>query len=338
MTILKVLKGEPIFDVADEDAIEDDGIDEYIVEAASKDHEGWFPKADISLVGGSSGSGKTYWVMTLLEKARQGAEVWGHKSQVRDYRVLMHDRGAKGMRRTLNKLGLPPEAKERVIRLSSKQQRLQPAEVLDAAIDVNPGAEVWFIEGLDMWFPDALKMNVVAPILDDLQRVATRRNVAVIATVGAPKEKTMEGRDTERYHGRDALFGSAALARKAETVVLISKTDVEDENAPRQYSVLPRNGRAERFWMSFVDGQLCLVDRPEPREREHNGPPSKAGLLLLNIRAKFKPGDRIIYSADLGAAKKTYYDWLQAVAAEGIVEKRADGGYYMLQQERHCGG
>lgn len=100
----------------------------------------------------------------------------------------MHDRGAKGMRRTLNKLGLPPEAKERVIRLSSKQQKLQPAEVLDAAIDANPGAKVWFIEGLDMWFPDALKMNVVAPILDDLQRVTTRRNVAVIATVGAPKK------------------------------------------------------------------------------------------------------------------------------------------------------
>lgn len=43
----------------------------------------------------------------------------------------------------------------------------------------------------------------------------------------------MEGRDTERYHGRDALFGSAALARKAETVVLISKADVDDDNTLR---------------------------------------------------------------------------------------------------------
>jgi hypothetical protein len=328
MTILKALKGEPVFDATDEDVIEDDGVDEYIVDALSKDHEGWFPLGDVSLVGGSSGSGKTYWVMTLLEKARKGADIWGHKSQARDYRVLMHDRGAKGMRRTLNKLGLPPEAKERVIRLSRKQQGLQPAEVLEAAIEANPGVEAWFIEGLDMWFPDALKMNVVAPVLDDLQRLATRSNVAVIATVGAPKEKTAEGRESERYHGRDALFGSAALARKAETVVLISKTDMDDENAPRQYSVLPRNGRAERFWMSFTDGQLSAVDRPEPREREHNGPRGKASLLLLNMRAKFKPGERIVYSADLGAAKKTYYDWLRVAAAEGIVEKRADGGYY----------
>lgn len=328
MTILKVLKGEPVFDATEEDAIDDDGVDEYLVEALSKDHEGWFPKGDVSLVGGSSGSGKTYWVMTLLEKARKGGDCWGHKSQARDYRVLMHDRGAKGMRRTLNKLGLPPEAKDRVIRLSSKQQRLQPAEVLEAAIEANPGVEAWFIEGLDMWFTDGLKMNVVAPVLDDLQRLATRSNVAVIATVGAPKEKTKEGGDTERYHGRDALFGSAALARKSETVVLISKTDMDDENAPRQYSVLPRNGRAERFWMSFVDGQLTLVDRPEPREREHNGPPSKAHLVRMNILARFNPGERIVYSPEFGVSDKTFYKYVKEMIPEGFVEQREDRMFY----------
>ena len=90
MTILKALKGEPVFD--SDEAIEDDGIDEYVIEALSKDHEGWFPLGDVSLVGGSSGTGKTYWVMTLLEKARKGEDIWGHKSIARDYRVLMHGR------------------------------------------------------------------------------------------------------------------------------------------------------------------------------------------------------------------------------------------------------
>jgi hypothetical protein len=329
-TIMKAIKSEPVFEDAPEDVIEDDGIDEYVVESAGPGHEGWFPLGDISLVGGSSGSGKTYWAMTLLEKVRHGMEVWGHKTVARDYRVLMHDRGAKGMRRTLNALGLSADAKERVIRLTRKQQVLKPAEVLEACIERAPGVQAWFIEGLDMWFPDVLKMNIVAPLLDDLQRVATRRNVAVVATVGAPKEKTATGRDSERYHGRDALFGSAALARKAETVVLISKTDVDDENSPRQYSVLPRNGRAERFWMRFSDGGLVVVDRPEPKDREHSGPPSKAGLLLLNVRAKFKPGERLVYSADLGASKKTYYDWLPVAAIDGVVEKRTTGGYYLL--------
>jgi hypothetical protein len=237
------------------------------------------------------------------------------------------------MRRTLNALGLSSDAKERVIRLTRKQQALKPAEVLEACIDRTPGVQAWFIEGLDMWFPDVLKMNVVAPLLDDLQRVATRRNVAVVATVGAPKEKTATGKDSERYHGRDALFGSAALARKAETVVLISKTDMDDENSPRQYSVLPRNGRAERFWMSYTDGVLVLVDRPAQMERPHIGPPSKAVLLRKNVLARFKPGERLVYSQELGASQKTYYDWLKIAVAEGIVEHRIGsgklGGYFM---------
>jgi hypothetical protein len=232
------------------------------------------------------------------------------------------------MRRTLNRLGLSQEAKDRVIRLSRRQQGLQPAEVLESVIEANPGVEVWFIEGLDLWFKDGLKANIVAPVLDDVQRLATRSNVAVIATVGAPKEKTAEGRDTERYHGRDALFGSAALARKAETVVLISKTDADDENAPRQYSVLPRNGRAERFWMSFVNDQLCQVERPEPKEREYNGPPKRGSVVKLNVKNQFKSGDRIVYSPDLGASDKTFYKCLKEMAGEGLVEKRADGFFY----------
>jgi hypothetical protein len=331
-TIMKAIKGEPVFD-DEEEPIEDDGIDEYLVESYGCGYEGWFPAGDISLVGGSSGSGKTYWVMTLLEKVRQGAEVWGHKATVRDYRVLMHDRGAKGMRRTLNALGLSAEAKERVIRLTRKQQALKPAEVLEACIDRAPGVQAWFIEGLDMWFPDVLKMNIVAPLLDDLQRVATRRNVAVVATVGAPKEKTASGKDSERYHGRDALFGSAALARKAETVVLISKTDMDDENSPRQYSVLPRNGRAERFWMSFANGALVLVDRPEPKEREYNGPPRRTSLVRLNIIAQFKAGERIVYSPQLGASDKTFYKCLKEMSAEGFAEKREDGFYYRARTQ-----
>ena len=130
------------------------------------------------------------------------------------------------MRRTARALHMSDEAMERVIRLTSEQQKREPAEILQACVEQCPGVEVWFIEGLDLWIPDMNKMNVVAPIVDSLQRIATRYNVAVLATVGAPKQK---GKD--RYYGRDALFGSAALARKVETVVLMSLCNEEDPTA-----------------------------------------------------------------------------------------------------------
>ncbi|PYX30486.1 MAG: hypothetical protein DMG80_12170 [Acidobacteria bacterium] len=332
-TIMKAIKGEPVFTNEDEDVMEDDGIDEYVVEACSKDHEGWFPLGDVSLVGGSSGTGKTYWMMTLFEKVRRGADVWGHTAQARDYRVLMLDRGAKAMRRTLNRLGLPPEAKERVIRVTSAQQLAGPVAVLTETTEREPGAKAWFVEGLDLWLKEANKMSEVAQVLDELQRLATRRNVAIIASVGSAKEKTAEGRDSERYHGRDTLFGSVAWGRKSETIVLISKTDNDPlhDDCPRQYSVLVRNGKSEHFWMGFKDGELQIVERPRPKIGK--GPPSKAGLLKLNVFAKFKRGERIRYSPDMGASPKTYYDWLKVAVAEGLIEHR-DGTYWMPDSVR----
>jgi hypothetical protein len=334
-TILKVIS-EPIFDSGDEDVIEDDGTDEYIVNASTKDHEGWFPKGDVSLIGGSSGTGKTYWLMTLLEKVRNGADVWVHTCTARDYRVLMLDRGAKAMRRTLNKLNLSAEAKQRVIRVTGAQRLAGPVAVLKEATELNPGAEAWFIEGLDLWLREAGQMSEVSQVLDDIQRLATRRNVAVIASVGAPKQKTAEGRDTERYHGRDTLFGSVAWGRKSETIVLISKTDIDPlhDDCPRQYSVLVRNGRSEHFWMDFHNGELRMVDRPEPKVHVYKGPPSKADMLKHNVLTKFKPGERILYSPLLGVSEKTYYSWARRAAADNVLEQRIGQDGYFVPADR----
>jgi hypothetical protein len=336
--ILAVARETPvIFDDPDDEPMEDDGIDEYVVNALSKDHEGWFPKGEVSLVGGSSGTGKTYWIMTLLEKSRQGVEVWGHTTTARDYRVLMFDRGPKAMRRTLDRLHLSAEGKSRVIRVTSAQQASGPVAVMTAATELHTGAEAWLIEGLDLWLKEANKMCEVSQVLGDLHQIAARRNVAIIATVGAPKEKTAEGRDSERYRGRDTIFGSVAWGRRSETIVLISKTDNDPlhDDCPRQYTVFVRNGRAEHFWMAFKDGELTMVDRPEPKERDYKGPPSKADQLERNVFAQFKPGERVLYSPALGVSEKTYYNWIRAAVVKHIIELRdgLGGGYFIPQTD-----
>ena len=148
---------------------------------------------------------------------------------------------------------------------------------------------MWFIEGLDLWVPDINKMESVAPVLDSLQRVATRNDVCVIGSVGSPKQK---GKD--RYFGRDAFFGSAALARKADTMVSIEWTDPEDTNSARSYSIMPRNGPSERLYKEWRDHGLHLVDKPEPKSDVEE---SKAfRLMRLNVFAKYQAGDQVVYS------------------------------------------
>ncbi len=40
------------------------------------------------------------------------------------------------------------------------------------AAERNPGAQAFFVEGLDLWLKEANKMSEVATDLDDLQRLA----------------------------------------------------------------------------------------------------------------------------------------------------------------------
>ncbi len=334
--ILAVAKESPVIFDDEQDPITDDGVDEYLINRLTTEHEGWFPKGDVSLVGGSSGTGKTYWMMALLEKVRHGGEVWGHTSTARDYRVLMLDRGAKAMRRTLDKLGLSAEAKQRVLRLTGAQRDLGPVAVLTQATERDPGAECWFIEGLDMWLKEAGKMSEVSAVLDDLQRLATLRNIAVIASVGSSKEKTAEGRDTERYRGRDTIFDSVAWGRKAETIVLISKTDNDPlhDDCPRQYSILVRNGRSEHFWMDFAGGELRIVPRPEPKEPVKIAKPTAIERMARNCMAKFKPGELVTYTEVLGS-RPTFYRWRDEAVDDGLIV-RAGTSFYMAHDRGGC--
>ena len=300
-TINKVIKGEPLFvDVApDEEPLKEDTETEYLVEAMEGPmSEGWFPKGELSLIGGASGAGKTSWTMPLMEKLRKAEDIYGHKCKARDYRVLLHDRSKKAMRRTMKALHLSAEAIARVVRLTAEHQRMRPDEILDAAIERTPGVEAWVIEGLDLWIPDINKMEIVGPIIDSIQRVAERWNVAVIGTVGSPKQK---GKD--RYYGRDSLFGSAALARKVETVVLMDLHNPEDSNSVRRCDVLVRNGRAERLFFTWDDTGLVLTDEPYDVPEK-----SAIGWMNLNVASAFKAGEPIVYQEDLGP-KTNFYRW-----------------------------
>jgi hypothetical protein len=323
-TIWKVVKGADVaaaFD--DEEPMEEDGPTEYLVEALSEAHEGWCPFGEVSLIGAPSGAGKTYFALTVLENVRKGEEVWGHKTTPREYRALLHDRSKKAMARTIRHMRLPKEMQDRIIRLSPGQQKMTPAEALESLIVDNPGVQVWFIEGLDLWSPNMMKMEVLAPVIDALQRVATKYNVCVLGTVGAPK---MKGDD--RYFGRDALYGSSALARKTETVILISLTNREDAESSRQYDVMPRNGRPEKMYMKFEHGRgLVITEKPPDPQPEQKKLSKAMSHMARNCFHKFKPGDEVVYSPDLGSGS-TFYRWRDDAVDSGLVVHH--GGKYMM--------
>lgn len=290
----------------DDDGLAEDRELEYLVSS-------WFPKGEVSLIGAPSGAGKTSFGLNLLESLRTGREVWGHPAKARDYRVLSHDRSKRSMVSTVRALGLSvEEVLPRVIRLTTKQQLANPADVFGACLSANPGVEVWFIEGLDMWIPEMNKMDVVAPIMDGLQRLATLHDVAVIATVGSPKQK---GKD--KYTGRDALFGSAALARKAETIVTVGWTDDDDPNSVRKVVVMPRTGQSETLFFTWLDGRFGLTK--EPQAVLNVGTDFNRNLTRAVV-ARFNDGGPVKYLEQFGS-ERTFYAWQKWAANNGLIQK-----------------
>jgi hypothetical protein len=294
-----------VFDDADDGLAEDREL-EYLVSS-------WFPKGEVSLIGAPSGAGKTSFGLNFLEALRNGREVWGHPAKARDYRVLSHDRSKRSIVSTVKSLGLPvDEVLPRVIRLTTKQQLANPADVFGVCLSANPGVEVWFIEGLDMWIPEMNRMDVVAPILDGLQRLATLHDVAVIATVGSPKQK---GKD--KYTGRDALFGSAALARKAETIVTVGWTDDDDPNSVRKVVVMPRTGQSETLFFTWLNGRFDLTK--DPQAVVNVGTDASRNLTKAVV-ARFSDGSPVKYVEQFGP-ERNFYAWQKWAASNGLIRK-----------------
>lgn len=301
-----------VFDT--EGLIEDDGEYEYLVDSIEgADRPGWFPKGELSLIGAASGAGKTSLMLPMLEDIRNGREVWGHTTKPRDYRVFLHDRSKRAMRATAKAMHMPHEAYERVIRLTPEQQLRNPADVVRAGIEANPGVEVVFIEGLDLWIPKMNEMAVVAPIVDGLQRVATGYNVALIASVGAPKQK-----GPDKYTGRDGLFGSSALPRKAETVVLINLTRDKDPNSTREVCVMARNAASEMFYFHWVDGRLKRTEKPSDDGVDET---SEFHNITARVRQLCSFDEPVVYSPSLGA-QRTFDRWRPWARERKILTKR----------------
>jgi len=317
--VLAVARDESIF-ADDDEAFDEDGETDFLIENPEAGKDGFFPFGEVNCLAGPSGTGKTSLMLPALEHIRRGESVWGFNiTRPREYRILLSDRSKKGTMRTAKSLHLTDEAKQRIIRLSRDAQRSSPALILDKAIRQNPGVGVFFIEGLDLWMPNMGKMEVVGPIIDDLQRVAYRANICVIASVGSPKQK---GKD--RYFGRDSMFGSSALPRKVETIIIMALTDETDQNSVRHCLLLPRTAKSVDMYFHWTDAGFTQTVKPEPKEQEDN---SAMGRTTAAVRREFKADEPIRYKHCLGS-NSTFYRWREWAVDAGVIFK-SEGEFYL---------
>ncbi len=308
-TIMKAIKGCVTFDEAE--PMEEDAPTVWIVKPLLGREEGWFPCGENSLVGGASGAGKTHSLLRMAEDSRQGLVAFGHDTTASDYCILLHDRSSASMRRTCKAAKVSvDDVMSRVIRLTRAQQKERPATVIEAAIQTRPGVKLWILEGLDFWIPDLHKLDAVGDVLDEMQRVAKQYQVAIVSTLGSPKQK-----ENDRYaSGRDQFMGSVAFGRKSETCISIENTS---DPQVRKMNVMPRNTAKEEFFFTWTDAGLTLTTEPiEPDTKaDENSALIRMG---ANVFAATRWGEELKYQRSFGPPA-TFFRWRKIAHAEGKV-------------------
>lgn len=299
--------------------------DQYIVESNGTGHEGWFPVGEISLISGSSGTGKTTWLLQVLDKISRGESIFGHNTTPRNYRVILHDRSLPSLRRTLKRMHLSYDIQKNVIRLDHTEQVIEPAVIVTRKLDENKDAQIVCVEGLDMWIPEGKSgdITVVSRTIDSLQRIAEERRIAIIGTLGCPKLRKHEQYEMQR----DAIFGSVAWGRKVETIVYLELSNKKNSNSPRRCYVMPRNGPTEEYLLVFDNGQLVESQMPENPIPLKDISESK----FYKYLEPLQPGARLKWSLEAGIGKAYFYREVNKAVELGLCFRQDHAFYKALQ-------
>jgi hypothetical protein len=224
---------------------------------------GAFPWAGISLIVGGSGACKSTWGYDMLEKQMRGEPVLGRATSGLKPLVLMHDRDELSLTRTWDRMRIKNAAFPFVTLKEDEEN--EPIDAILKKYIEKYRAQLVFVEGLDLWIGGELnKAERVAPLLNQIKRVARHYCVPIIGTVGTPKMKPRE----QYSQLRDRVIGTQAWSRKSETIVVLA-VHVEDgkkgeRKGDRDLHILTRDGEEQRELLRFGTSGRLEVAQPLP--------------------------------------------------------------------------
>jgi hypothetical protein len=223
---------------------------EYVLNGIN-DYNGWFMRGLVHIIAGSSGAGKTTFMVELLDKQNRREPFHGHTSNGYSYLIIASDRGKYANKRTLRRMRIDPDTVP--IEFLPVVWGSAAVDAIRTLVEKHKLPPIVFVEGADALVEDANKAQIVAPFLSQLSEIAEHYHIAIILSVGAGKMQK------EYVHTRDKAFGSQIWPRMTDTMVFMSIS--ETDRADRDALVEHRDEATEEFSLTFKGGGGRLVMR-----------------------------------------------------------------------------
>jgi hypothetical protein len=312
----KLVKFEKDLGTVDRKACQDHPVFGFLVLPDHDDQEGLFPRGELSLIAGASGSWKTTVFLAFIKAWRKGEKFFGRRicRSNGKYLIVSFDRSKNGFARTAVRMGEDPN-NFHLVELGPEDLDRDPRDIIAdiAAQGDFQDLQFLFIEGIDLKAGDVDvgrqgkggigDSHLVSKMMRALQKISEKHRFALIASVGSPKQKS-----SDKYSSkRDQIIGSQAWARVTETVVHLAQVDENDPNSHRTLSFLPRNGKDEEIKI-MLDPQHCPVPAPKTATASDKDPLWKQiSAWLKSEKSGIKPGDKFTVKQVADAFPKEKY-------------------------------
>lgn len=272
-----------------------------------------WPKRRLNMICGSSGAGKTRYILPQLHALHLGQPINGEPTVPTPVAYICCDRTVDDAKGTMKALDLDPDL---LPCFSFMDNDLEWD--FKHIVDWLPiGTKLTFIEAIGALVPNGDLINYHNVLKLGRLIHKTRRTTGSDFMGSTHTPKTKKGEDYK--HTRDSVLGSSAWPGIAGTIVVIEET--EQDSSEREIHILTRDDSAVTLHYEFNQNGH-LVER------------SSAGVCILDLWLKqIAPGTTIYTAMILDKAKlanipqRTAYRWVDQKVTDGELLKIAKGQY-----------
>lgn len=288
------------------------------------------PVGEIHLIAGSSGAGKTRFILQALKQWHQGKPFLGYKSNPCPFIYVSCDRSAASVEETLETLDLSPSDIPFIDGRGFVRHGTESFNELFKEVNrTYPEARLLVVESIGQLVPTKGQhldyYQATGRFLIDLSNHISKRGLTILGTVHCPKQR----KNAELADPRQFVLGSVAWGAFAETLIVIARNSPEDPaDRGRKLWLLPRNAPEETYDFE-VNHRGQFVEIPS---KEKIDAFERLTVWLGAFDGQDFDVEAMMSKAEqLGISRRTVYRWVSKVAAEGLLVKVRRGIYRKAQ-------